>query len=526
MSAVHRHVTTGIWLLTNSGTDGLTPDQVKAYGEPEAALTPTTPAIIDPQEWDPSPCCIHMDVPGEAGEVWPMAAVPTGPTANYGKKVRADGGGGRQRRSRRAWDPNAPMSHAVRESKKSRSRSGSGSKRPQRGNTTSDNAKLRRRHRRAVRKEIEPIQVMWPMNFHDTAFHLDGLGYVNGPPEPEQHQDAINQHDKIFTLLGDQLVTSNEVQQASRGSRTMLQGDSQNMSCGSGSGGISGAEVTTASHSHHSTSSPTTGVWQDASVVTETAVASRTSSNGNSQLGSSEESPSLSAQKVPAAFSSDNTYVHTNSQNSGESDLPVEPTCDLPYLPPFCSPDLDGPMTIDAAASRQDHGELCGFDPDMSYKIYHPRQNDYDVLQAEESRRHRSVPWANVNSTDFNRTNYGNSMANTTTTNYPPFQSSAVAVPLKVEAPLPTSPPPQAVLPPPPAVPPPPLHFMQELPSIGVASLPSPIFQQVDSPQATAGRWIEQQDQGELHFELHQQMGQKHQLDCLSTHHGQQYQQG
>lgn len=495
MSAVHRHVTTGIWLLTNSGTNGLTPDQVKDHGNPSEIQTPPTRSVVDPQEWQPLPCCSDVDVPGEAGEVWTIGAVHAG-LDPYMEAARADAGASRQRKSRRAWDLDPSTNHAARELRKSRSRSGSGSKRSRRGNPTSDivHGKSRRRHRRAGRRETEPMQVMWPMNFHDDTFQLDGSRYVNGPPEPEQQQNLQDQHDqKLFTLLDEeQFVVSNGVGQASRGEITVSQVDTQIMCCDSGSG-VPGAEPQTASYSHRSTASPTTGVWPDISAATETAIASRTSSNGNSQLGGSEDPLSLLIQKMPAAYSSTHTYIQTNSQNSGDSDHPAEePTCGsrlagMPGLAvhPMWSPDMDGPMTITAAASHKDQAEQCSFDPFVSYKIYHPRQDDSALQTKEYHRRSRSVPWTN-----FHNTRSGNGDRNSTTKltaaefDFAAFQSSAVAVPL-------TSGPP----PPPPAVPPPPppalsLHRSQDLQG---ASLVSPVFQQVESPQGPTIGWIEEQ---------------------------------
>lgn len=460
MSAVHRHVTTGIWLLTNEGTDGLPPDQVKEYGEMDATQVPQARSVADPQEWDLLPCCSHTDVPGEAGEVWPVATVPTSTDPYLGKKLSADTGSSRQRRSRRAWDPDAPMLYTYRESRKSRSRSGLTSKRSRRAHAASEHVKSRRRHRRAERRATEPMEIMWPINFQDYTFNPDEFGYVNGPPEPEHQQDLPlpDQHDQLLTLPIGQFVTSNGVAQVSRSEIPRIQADTQMMCCSGGSQGILGAEANTGAYSHRSTSSPTTGVWHDVSLATGTPIASRTSSkssNGNSQLSGSEESPSLSTQKMPspAAFSSTHTYVQTSSQNSGDLDRP-EPTGGVPRnaLYPIWSPAVHEPMST-AVASHQDQGQQDAFDPMMSYKVYHPRQDDDDVLQAEEDRRQpHSVVWANISSTEFNGTG-DSTTANKFFQNFSPA-AGAVADPL-ISAP-----------PPPPPLQPPPLHLMQELPGV------------------------------------------------------------
>ena len=456
VSAVHRHVTTGIWLLTNSGTDGLPPDQAKEYGEPEAASTPPTRLVIDPQEWDLSSGCAHLDVPGEAGKMWAIATVP--------HEARADAVASRQRRSRRAWSPDASMDHAVQDSRKSRTRSSS--KRSRRDHPTNEfvHVKSRRRHRRNGRRETEAMEVMWSVNFQDT-FHPDGLGYVHGPPEPEQQppQDQLK-----FTLAAEHFLTTDGVGQASSGEVTMLQ------CCGSASG-VPGAEAPTCSH--RSAPSPSTGVWQDVSAAAETAIASRTSSNGNSQLGGSEDS----TQKMPAAGSSNHTYTEDSEKFAGL------PTCGIGLSShPFWSLDLEEAMASALAAS--DHGDPCAFDPVMSYKIYHARQDDEDGLQAEaDGRRPQCDSWENFNcTTEFNSSGSGDGDRNSTAErstalfNCAASTTPAVAVPL-VSAP----PPPQSLL----------VVDLLQLPGVNVgdASVSSPVFHKVDPPPGSTRGWIEQQ---------------------------------
>lgn len=137
-------------------------------------------------------------------------------------------------------------------------------------------------------------------------------------------------------------------------------------------------------------------------------------------------------------------------------------------------------MTITAAASHQDQGQMGAFDPIMSYKIYHPRQNDDAVLQAEEDRRRpRNVPWATISSTEFNNTGDSNSN-NNLSGNFSPSSAAAVSAP-----------------PPPPPLQPPPLHLLQELPCVngGFASAESPVFHSLDSPEAPTRAWAEQYPQ-------------------------------
>lgn len=462
VSAVHRHVTTGIWLLTNSGTDGLPPDQAKEYGEPEAASTTPTRLFIDPQEWDLSPGCSHLDVPGEAGKTWSINAAPTGP--HEGMPAGADAVASRQRRSRRAWGPDASMNHAsmnhaVQESRKSRSRS-------RRDHLTNEfvHVKSRRKHRRSGRRETEAMDTTWTVNFQDT-FHPDGLGYVHGPPEPEQQ----HQQDQLdFTLVAQHFVT---VGQASSGEVKMLQ------CCGSASGVI-GAEVPTVSCSKSSAPSLSTGVWQDVSAAAETAIASRTSSNGNSQLGTSEDL----TQKMPAAGSSTHTYTE-DLDNFAE-----EPSCGIIGLSSHHLWALDeaDPMAITAAQTH--HRDPCAFDPVKSYKIYHARQDDDDVLQTEADRRRPRCDSWDFNCTEFNSTGSGDGDRNITADrstamfNVASCTTPAVAVPVISTPPQP--PPLLATL----------LDLLQ-LPGVysGDASVSTPVFQEVDPPQGSTSGWTEQQ---------------------------------
>ena len=310
VSAVQRHVTTGIWLLTNCGTDGLRPDQVKDYGEPDPAEAHSNQASPDPCEWDTASCS-HVDVPAEAGEVWPMAVGGqfTHQPGVVKTKPRVDpGSSSRRRRSRRGREPKGTETDAAREARKSRPRLGPTSKRSRRSGCVGGSdpyVKSRRRHRRTVRRG-DPMEILWPIISNAEVDNTDGLGYVKGPPEPEQHQDLLaqQQEQQLLTLLGEK---RGNVPAAAR----VMQTDDQMMLCGSGGYDMAGAEGHTQTNSNRSTSSPTNaaGPWQHLpSRLADTVIASRTSSSGGEET--------LPTQKTNASPSI-HTSIHTAWNNSG-----------------------------------------------------------------------------------------------------------------------------------------------------------------------------------------------------------------
>ena len=179
MSAVQRHVTTGIWLLTNSGTDGLKPSEVKGHGEPEPARASRRGgAAVQAREIG---CSCDAEVPGEAGEAW--HALMRG-TAHASKAQELGGSSSMRRKSRRSRESKSEQ--AVREGlRKPRSRDPSKRSRHSSG-LPEARSKSRRKHReKSWRRDSGHMEVIWPTTMHAEAYN-DGAGYVKGPPEPEQ----------------------------------------------------------------------------------------------------------------------------------------------------------------------------------------------------------------------------------------------------------------------------------------------------------------------------------------------------